>query len=295
MDEGTGRTRARARQWREVAVRHFVRDGYLYDWLLAIALIVVNFTIPGPVIKPLRRAYVPGDPSLSYPSVHVPLTENQKFWIEFATPAVVGAAAQFLRFGVAAGDRALDWHHLMLSTLEAFAVESSFKKWMNLVGRLRPDWFARLATHDPSTIDEGRYSYPSGHAAEFFAVFTVLTLWLCSRTRLFVSPRPGHFAVAVLCLLPLGLAAFITMSRLAGYKHDFSDVNCGMAIGLLSGAFAFALNYPSPLDAACGAPRRRGEAAAAAATGGKRRGGVGAGEPEGLPGGVEAPLLEGEA
>lgn len=31
-------------------------------------------------------------------------------------------------------------HHLMLSTLEAFAVESTFKKWMNLVGRLRPDW-----------------------------------------------------------------------------------------------------------------------------------------------------------
>jgi hypothetical protein len=31
----------------------------------------------------------------------------------------------------------------------------------------------------------------------------------------------------VLCLLPLGLATFITMSRVAGYKHDFSDVNCG--------------------------------------------------------------------
>jgi hypothetical protein len=30
----------------------------------------------------------------------------------------------------------------MLSTLEAFAVECTFKKWMNLVGRLRPDWCA---------------------------------------------------------------------------------------------------------------------------------------------------------
>lgn len=33
----------------------------------------------------------------------------------------------------------------MLSTLEAFAVECSFKKWMNLVGRLRPDWCGRAA------------------------------------------------------------------------------------------------------------------------------------------------------
>jgi hypothetical protein len=37
----------------------------------------------------------------------------------------------------------------------------------------------------------------------------------------------GHFAKAVLCLLPLGLATFITMSRVVGYKHDFSDINCG--------------------------------------------------------------------
>lgn len=28
----------------------------------------------------------------------------------------------------------------MLSVLEAFAVQCSFKKWMTLVGRLRPDW-----------------------------------------------------------------------------------------------------------------------------------------------------------
>jgi hypothetical protein len=52
-----------------------------------------------------------------------------------------------------------------------------------------------------------------------------------------LKPRPppptrpphqqGQFAKAVACLLPLGLATYITMSRVAGYKHDFSDVNCG--------------------------------------------------------------------
>lgn len=41
------------------------------DWLLALVLIIINFTIPGPVVKALHRVYIPGDPALSYPSVHV--------------------------------------------------------------------------------------------------------------------------------------------------------------------------------------------------------------------------------
>lgn len=44
------------------------------DWALAISLIIVNFTVPGPVMKALERHYTPGDPTLSYPSVHVPLS-----------------------------------------------------------------------------------------------------------------------------------------------------------------------------------------------------------------------------
>ncbi|KAI8474188.1 MAG: phosphatidic acid phosphatase type 2/haloperoxidase [Monoraphidium minutum] len=237
-------TRDRAERWRGALVRHFITDGYIYDWALALALIIMNFTVPGPIVRPLERHYTAGDPALSYPSVYVPLSENQKFGLEFAIPGVVGALMQLARRGAGPGGRLLDWHHLMLSTLEAFAVECSFKKWMNLVGRLRPDWFARLSTHDPETIADGRTSYPSGHAAEMFAAMTTLTLYLCAKSRIFVAASPGHFAKAVLCLLPLGLATFITMSRVAGYKHDFSDVNAGMALGLASGAFAYHLNYP---------------------------------------------------
>lgn len=239
----------RAERLRKALLRHFIEEGYLWDWLLALTLIVVNFTVPGPIVKAARRFYSPGDPALSYPTVHVPLSETQKFYIEFAIPGLVAFAAQFARRHATTGERALDWHHLMLSTLEAFAVECSFKKWMNLVGRLRPDWFARLATGDEEAIEDGRTSYPSGHAAEMFAVFTVLSLYLVAKARLFVAAGPGHFAKAVLCLLPLGLATFITMSRVVGYKHDFSDINCGMGLGLASGWFAYHLNYPSPFAA----------------------------------------------
>lgn len=34
----------------------------------------MNFTVPGPVVKALRRHFTPGDPALSYPTVHVALS-----------------------------------------------------------------------------------------------------------------------------------------------------------------------------------------------------------------------------
>ncbi len=38
----------------------------------------------------------------------------------------------------------------------------------------------------------------------------------------------GHFPKMFLSLCPLFLAAFVSMTRVADYKHDFSDVNAGM-------------------------------------------------------------------
>lgn len=168
------------------------------DWLLALAIIVWSFTVPGPVIRPLQRHYSPDDPSLAYPSTPVPLSENQKFGLEFALPALVALAAQFATAaarGAPGAARLLDWHHLMLSVLEAFAVESAFKKHMNLVGRLRPDFLARLASGDAEAVEEGRLSYPSGHAAELFATMTALALYLAGRSRLFGGGAPAPVRV----------------------------------------------------------------------------------------------------
>jgi membrane-associated phospholipid phosphatase len=53
----------------------------------------------------------------------------------------------------------------------------------------------------------------------------------------------GHFAKVMLCLAPLGFAALITMSRVAAYKHDWSDVNAGFIIGLWSAILAYLINY----------------------------------------------------
>lgn len=81
-------------------------------------------------------------------------------------------------------------HHFALALLEAFAIECSFKKWMNLVGKQRPDWLVRLASGDQEKIREGRTSYPSGHAAETTMTFGLLTFYLLARLKLFTRQSP---------------------------------------------------------------------------------------------------------
>jgi hypothetical protein len=73
---------------------HFISEGYLYDWLLALVLILINFTVPNVLLPPVERAYSPNDPSLSYPNAYVPLTESQKYVLVFLLPAVIAGVAQ---------------------------------------------------------------------------------------------------------------------------------------------------------------------------------------------------------
>lgn len=240
------------RCWTLHAILWLVVAGYLWDWLLALVLIVINFTVPGIVIPAVERMYFEDDPAFRYPPTPSWLSERQKFPVEFGVPLLVVALIQLHSKSL------IDWHHFALALVEAFAIESTFKKWMNLVGKQRPDWFARLASGDAAKIEDGRTSYPSGHAAETFMSFGLLTFYLLAKLKLFTAQSQGHFFKVMVCLLPLGFAAFITMSRVAAYKHDFADVNAGIMIGLWSGILAYLVNYQSPFDHSTAAvPRAR--------------------------------------
>jgi hypothetical protein len=81
-------------QWPTRLFNHFILQGYVYDWLLALTLIVINFTVPVLIIRPFQRPYTEGDPALSYPHTSVPLTENQKFALLFGLPGLVAALMQ---------------------------------------------------------------------------------------------------------------------------------------------------------------------------------------------------------
>lgn len=77
------------------AYQFFVLEAWGLDWLVAAALITINYTLPGSrFIPPVERHYDEGDPTLSYPSVKLELGEVTKFTSMFVIPAVVGAVVQ---------------------------------------------------------------------------------------------------------------------------------------------------------------------------------------------------------
>ena len=135
---------------------------------------------------------------------------------------------------------------------------------MNLVGRYRPDYAARLASGDAAEAADGRLAYPSGHAAYSFMALGLTSLYLLGALRLLARPRAGAFPALLACLAPLAGATYVALSRAADHKHDFSDINAGAAVGLLSAAGAYFLNFGGLTDPrAAGAPRAREPAAAA--------------------------------
>jgi membrane-associated phospholipid phosphatase len=261
------------------------QDGHLGDWLVATLLIAQAFVIPVYVIPPLDRYIPPHDASIAFPHVAVPLTEAQKWLALTITPPLVALACNLLpaalrsllprRRGGApaaapaasaaaaalAATTSVDAHHLTLASLMAFALECSLKKWVNLVGKPRPDYQWRLDHH--KDVREGLFSYPSGHAAEMFAVGTVLALYFLGKARVLDASFParrwgGHLAVAALCCVPWCVASLVAMSRVAGYRHDWSDVNAGAMIGLCTGALGYLLCYESPVGERAGMARVRG-------------------------------------
>lgn len=68
--------------------------GYLWDWLLALALIIINFTVPGNVIPAVKRMYFVDDTAFRYPSTPSWLSERGKFPVEFGLPLLIVALIQ---------------------------------------------------------------------------------------------------------------------------------------------------------------------------------------------------------
>ncbi|KAG2425484.1 hypothetical protein HXX76_013693 [Chlamydomonas incerta] len=249
--------------WNSVG-HFFVYEGYLWDWLTAGAAIVINLVVPAQ-IDPLNRFYLPNDPTLSYPIEDSSVPTSALYVLVFVLPAVVFAVAAWFKRWTVPSWAFVDWHHAALSIAEGFAFTTGFKRWINLVGRYRPNWLATLQAGDQGEIDDARLSYPSGHSAYMFFAMTIVSLYLVGKTELLHRPSQLLFLKSICAMAPMALAAFVAVSRIADYKHAPSDVNAGCFIGFVCGVFAYFLNYPSLFDAASSLPKRRGSAVSKAA------------------------------
>jgi membrane-associated phospholipid phosphatase len=205
---------------------------------------------------------------LLYPTTDGTISGSLLFGLSFGLPAALTLACNLVtsplpggRFGAASLSRGLrDVHHLLLSILQAYALASTWKIWLNVgVGRERPDWYARVAlassaatsaSEAEALLAEGRASYPSGHAAYSHTSGAACFWYLASRLRVFRAgddaPTRFAFAALMLAVAPVGLATYVGTTRLTDYRHHFSDVNAGTFIGIVAGTLCYCLNFRLP-------------------------------------------------
>lgn len=150
-----------------------------------------------------------------------------------------GLSAAALGVGAAADRPGLA--RLGLHSLEALLVAEVVVQPLKLaVGRRRPiEDDARSTDFDPFRFDTEYQSFPSGHAAQAFAVASVLDAELGD-----ASPWVPFVAYPV--------AGLIGASRIVGRKHWLTDVIAGSAAGLFAGRFVERWNHPPPDRTALG-------------------------------------------
>jgi hypothetical protein len=81
----------------------FISEGYLWDWLTAAALIIVNHLVPGRALKPIHRFYNTGDETIAYPFHEGSVPSYALYILVFVLPAVVVAVVAALQYS------ARDW------------------------------------------------------------------------------------------------------------------------------------------------------------------------------------------
>jgi len=142
----------------------------------------------------------------------------------------------------------------------------------NAVGRPRPDLISRcipapgtqpgiLVTLDVCTqtdhhkLHDGWRSFPSGHASFSFAGLGFLSLFLAGQLRIFRHVDGGRdLGRALICLVPLIVAALIAISRCEDYRHDVYDVCFGSVLGFLVGYWSYRRHWPSLHTRDCDEP-----------------------------------------
>ena len=153
--------------------------------------------------------------------------------------------------------KALEWFHgatLVLCgslALMMFLVVSL----KHAAGRLRPDFAWRVDNN--SDIEDGRKSWPSGHAGMSAQGMTCVTLQIAAQLKVFAAPgRHGSFAKLIASLAPqvLGLWISITCTQ---DRHNFDDVLAGYIIGMVSAVMVHLIIFHPLSNEECDMPRRR--------------------------------------
>ncbi|CAG8444541.1 15641_t:CDS:2 [Cetraspora pellucida] len=219
-------------------------------------------------IEPFHQNFSLDDKTIQYPFAE---HERVPMWlaaiIDVVIPFVIIAACSLMQKNLH------DWHHaslgLMLCLTLTLAVTDFFK---TFAGRPRPDFINRCdplpgsvdakpyglsnwticQQTDKVVMKDGFKSFISGHSSISFAGLGFLTFYLAGKLRVF--DRKGHAYKSFVVFFPLGVAAYIAVTRTEDCRHHWQDVVTGGLIGFFLAFFAYHQYYPPLYSYKAGAP-----------------------------------------
>jgi membrane-associated phospholipid phosphatase len=245
---------------------------YAFDWVILAAVFATGMSIRNWTAyeRPIDRLVLE-DQDLAHPHLSNIVSNTELIVYSAVIPLLVGILwyiALGLSFRGSASQTLEGAHCYILSLFLTLATTQTTTNFLKVWGgRFRPDFLSRCAynatlgrcTGDPDLVDDGRKSFPSGHASLSFAGLGFLGLWIYSLalqglftrppapisagSRRFFPHRPSRAWRLVLPWIPLLFAAYIGISRTQQYIHHPTDVLSGALLGSVIALIFYILFY----------------------------------------------------
>ena len=225
------------------------------EWLVVVGLLLYFYLVAEPS-KPFVRPFRLSDPSIQFPfATHERVTDNQLYVISCILPSLAITAwctallkrKKLTKFQFQQLVNT-SLQNLWLSISITGVITDVLKAW---IARHRPDFLERCGPIVGTPIDklvgievcsaplgqiylvDGMKSTPSGHSLIAFAGLFYFSLWIYSRI--------GHLSIGyqLSSCLPSLLATYIALSRTQDYRHHYSDIIIGSAMGIAIATITF--------------------------------------------------------
>jgi phosphatidate phosphatase len=226
----------------------------LIDWVTCVVMLVGIYMIQL-FVRPHCREFRWNDDTIMYPKK----SDTFPDWSVWAIAVGCGLLLILFAFLRPIGGHGTSWliecNATLLMMLRALALASLLTTPIrHYTGVLRPDYLSRLmeaGARPPADLSQlvtycefdtnmelqqGRQTYPSGHATMTVAPSTVLVMYSVHRVGCF---RRSSFLMTVLLGTLLLPALFCCFSRLRDNAHHPVDVAFGIVIGAFAGWVAF--------------------------------------------------------